>query len=145
MGYATPVYFYVSLIFLADKLTSIRTWPRLYLHFPSNVPSPVYLAGAIAGTGILLMAGLYIIQRQLTKSNVFIRRSWVVIIFCLITSLIVVLSSHISMQNIWLLAMPALSLIISHTLYLEKNKRFSNFAFYFSLLLVIFCQVALNN
>jgi hypothetical protein len=41
--------------------------------------------------------------------------------------------------------MPALSIIISHGLLLEKNKRFSNFIFYFSLSLLVFCLFRANN
>lgn len=145
MGYLTPIYFYTSLLFLIDRLGVIKSWPHLSLHLPSKLPSPVYLSGAIGGVLVLFLAGLLVLKAQMAKSNVFTRRSWVIILLFVLISLLVGISTHISMQNIWLLAMPALSLIISHVLYLEKRKRFSNFAFYFSLLLVLFCQLALNN
>jgi len=57
-------------------------------------------------------------------------------------SVITGMMSNIIKPYIWVLIIPALTLIISHALYMEKNKRFSNFAFYFSLLLLVFCQLA---
>jgi hypothetical protein len=61
----------------------------------------------------------------------------------LIISFVVSSTTDEVIKNIWLIAIPAAALIISHALYLEKSKWFSNFAFYFSLLILIVCQWAL--
>jgi hypothetical protein len=62
----------------------------------------------------------------------------------LFLSILVAIGTDISEKSVWLLAIPALSMIIAPALIIEKTKWFSNFAFYFSLLLVIYCQWLVN-
>jgi hypothetical protein len=81
-------------------------------------------------------------QQNVALSNIYVRRDWTAISFYLIISLLVGLMTDNAIKSAWLIAMPALSIIISHALLLEKNKRFSNFIFYFSLLFLVFCLMA---
>jgi hypothetical protein len=78
-------------------------------------------------------------QENVALSNIYVRRDWTAISFYLIISLLVAIITDVAIKSTWLIAMPGLSIIISHGLLLEKNKRFSNFIFYFSLLLLLFC------
>lgn len=143
LGYLTPAYFWVGILFLFDKTGMLSQWPHIGLFLPKKVVAPVYTIGLITGLIVLFSLGMYALQSLMAKTSVFNRRNWVMVLFCLFISFVVAMATDISMQYIWLLLMPALALIICHALYLEKNKRFSNFAFYFSLLLVIFCQIAI--
>jgi hypothetical protein len=143
LGYLTPAYFWIGILFLMDKTGLLSQWPYIGLFLPNKVVAPLYTIGLIIGLIVLLSLGLYALQAFMGKTSVFNRRNWIMVLFCLFISFVVAMASDISMQYIWLLPMPALALIICHALYLEKNKRFSNFAFYFSLLLVIFCQIAI--
>jgi hypothetical protein len=73
-----------------------------------------------------------------------VRRNWGAIVTAFIVSVIVSILTASDNGVIWLVVMPALSMVMANPMLLEKNKRFSNFTFYFSLLFVIFCQVALH-
>jgi hypothetical protein len=143
MGYLTPAYFWLGILFLADGLDQLKHWPHIDLFLPHKPIDWPYTIGIITGLIVLFTLGMYALQGLMGRTSVFNRRNWVMVLFCLLISVLVAIGTDIKMTYIWLIAMPALSLIICHALYLEKNKRFSNFAFYFSLLLVIFCQLAI--
>jgi hypothetical protein len=139
MGYVTPIYFLVSILFLFDKFYLLRLWPHIGFSLSSNVVSPFYLIVTIAGIIILLGTGIYAMQQNVAMSNIYVRRDWTTISFYVIMSVFVALFTDNVIKSAWLLVMPGLSIIISHALLLEKNKRFSNFIFYFSLFFLLFC------
>lgn len=139
MGYVTPVYFLICVLFLADKFYLLYQWPHIGISLSANVVSPFYLIVTIAGIIILLGTGIYAMQQNVALSNIYVRRDWTAISFYLMISVLTAIITDDTIKSAWLIAMPALSIIISHGLLLEKNKRFSNFIFYFSLLLLLFC------
>ena len=96
------------------------------------------------GMGILLAIGSISIQQQITKMTIYIRRAWGLAYTYLVVSFGIAFITVSSVNAEWLVIAPALSLIISQSFCLEKSKRFSSFTFYFSLLLLIFCQLTLN-
>jgi hypothetical protein len=142
MGYVTPCYFLASILFLSDKFGLYKEWPHIGFSLTSNIASPFYLILTLAGILILLTCGLYAMQQNVAMSNIYIRRDWIAVSFYLIISVFVAVLTDPGIKTAWLIAMPALSIIISHALLLEKNKRFSNFIFYFSLVFLIFCLLA---
>jgi hypothetical protein len=144
IGYVTPLYFFSGLLFLTDRLPALTRWPDLGISLPRQVPHPVFLLGCIGTILILTASGLFVLQGQMPKSVIAVRRNWGAIVAAFIVSVIVSVLTAGDNGVIWLVLMPALSMIISNPMLLEKNKRFSNFTFYFSLLFVIFCQVALH-
>lgn len=139
MGYLTPIYFAVSILFLVDKLYLLSSWPHFAVSLSSNVVSPFYLIVTIAGIIILSGTGIYAMRQNVALSNIYVRRDWTAISFYLIISLLVGILTHPGIRSAWLIVVPALSIIISHGLLLEKNKRFSNFIFYFSLAFLAMC------
>jgi hypothetical protein len=144
IGYVTPLYFFSGILFLTDKLPSLGRWPDLGVSLPRQVPHPVFLLGCISAIIILTASGLYVLQGQMPKSVIAVRRNWGAIVTAFIVSVIVSILTASDNGVIWLVVMPALSMVMANPMLLEKNKRFSNFTFYFSLLFVIFCQVALH-
>lgn len=142
MGYATPPYFLACILFLADRFHLYSEWPHIGFSLSAHVVSPFYLILALAGILILLASGIYAMQLNVAMSNIYIRRDWIAISFYLIISVFVAILTDQAVRTGWLIALPALSIIISHALLLEKNKRFSNFIFYFSLIYLVFCLMA---
>ncbi len=142
MGYATPPYFFAGILFLADRFYLFTHWPHIGLSLTSNVSSVFYLIVTIAGILILLASGIYAMQQNVAMSNIYVRRDWLVISFYLIISIVIAFFTDIEVKSAWLITIPGLSIIITHALLLEKNKRFSNFIFYFSLVFLIFCLLA---
>ncbi len=144
VGYLTPFYLYTAILFLVDKLPTLKLWPEIGMSLPRNISNPLYLIGTVVGVVILFFSGIYMLQGYMPKASVYMRRMWSSIAAFLFMSIAVAIGTDISETSIWLVAMPALSLIIAPALSVEKTKWFSNFAFYFSLLLVLFCQLAIK-
>lgn len=142
MGYTTPLYFMACILFLLDRFYLYGEWPHIGLSLSGIVVSPFYLIVAIAGILILLASGIYAMQLNVAMSNIYIRRDWIAISFYLIISMVVALLTDHTIKSAWLIVMPALSIIISHAFVLERNKRFSNFIFYFSLGYLFLCYLS---
>ena len=142
MGYITPFYFLASLLFLFDKSYLYSQWPHIGFTFSGSVTSVFYLIVTLTGIFILLASGIFAMRQNVAMSNIYIRRDWIAISFYLIISIFVAFLTDHFIKSSWLITMPALSIIISHALLLEKNKRFSNFIFYFSLIFLVFCLMA---
>ncbi len=144
MGYLTPIYFFAGLLFLADHLPALKKVFQFGFSVPGKLANPLYMVGAIVGLAILLIIGSISIQQQIAKMTIYIRRAWGLVFTYLTISFGVAFITVSSVNAEWLILMPSLSLIISQSFCFEKSKRFSSFTFYFSLLLLIFCQLALN-
>ena len=142
MGYITPIYFLLSILFLVDRFHLIREWPHIGSVLTAPVSHPFHLIVTIFGVFVLLTSGIYSMQLNVAMSNIYIRRDWIALSFYLIIAIVVALLTDGAVTSAWLITMPALSIVISHGLLLEKNKRFSNFIFYFSIFFLIFCLMA---
>lgn len=144
MGYLTPIYFAAGILFIADQLPLLASWPTLDLVVPRKIKSPVYLATVITGVVVLFSTGAYAMQLTLPKATIAVRRSWILFTLYLFVSIAVAIFGNILINNAWILTIPALTLIIVQGLSLEKSKWFSNFIFYFSIVIVIASQVVIN-
>lgn len=142
LGYLTPFYFFACLLFLGDQFPLLRRWPETGVALPLQMKYPVYTLTGVTGLMLLLVSGLFVLQAQMGKSSIYVRRSWAVVIALLVTSVVAAVLSSMPLPQSWLLIMPTLSMIASATLYLEKSKRISTFAFFFILAFTIFCQFA---
>jgi hypothetical protein len=139
MGYATPLYFMACILFLSDRFALFVQWPHLGFSLATHVASPFHLIVTLLGILILLASGIQAMQHNVAMSNIYIRRDWIAVSFYLIISIMVALLTDADVKSAWLITIPALSIVISHSLLMEKNKRFSNFIFYFSLVYLVFC------
>lgn len=144
LGVFTPVYFMVGLCYLFDGLHLLQQWPILGFALPRRIDNPMYIIGLLFGIILLFSMGTYSLQLYIKKIGLFARRSWTVVAAYFIFSVIVAILTNFSIKSAWLISIPALSIIIAPVFYNEKTKGFSNFAFYFSLLYMIFCQWAYN-
>ena len=142
MGYITPIYFIVCILFLLDKLYLFGHWPHIGFSLAAHVSSPFHLIVTLVWLFILLGTGIFAMQQNVAMSNIYIRRDWIALSFYLIISIMVAFATDKEVASAWLIVIPALSIIITHALALEKNKRFSNFIFYFSLVFLVFCLLA---
>ena len=142
MGYTTPHYFLACILFLADRFHLYSEWSHIGFSLSAHIVSPFYLIITLTGIFILLASGIYAMQLNVAMSNIYTRRDWIALSFYLIISVFVAILTDQEVGTAWMITMPALSIIISHALLLEINKRFSNFIFYFSLIYLIFCLMA---
>lgn len=142
LGCITPIYFATGLLFLFDVLNWLPAWVDIGINLPRRLDRPFYTICMVLGGITLFIMGVYALQKHMSRVNIFMRRSWTGIAALLLFSLPVALFTDFEVKAAWLVMIPALSLVITSAYYDEKNKAFSNFAFYFTLLLVVFCKMA---
>ena len=140
MGYLTPLYFFIGILFLANSFSLLHVWPHIGLSVPLHMQHPGYLIGAICFIVVLFGCGAFVMQQQMSTA-VYVRRSWVMLVIYLLLSIIIAVFTEYDASGTWLLVMPGLSLVIAHAFSLDKSKWFSNFILYFSLLFVAYCQI----
>ncbi len=138
MGYLTPLYFLISSLFLTDRLYLINYWPHVGISLPDHIVSPLHLIITITGLLILSGAGTFAMRQNVPLNNIYVRRDWTAVSYYLFISMLVAFITDETVKTAWLIIMPALSIIISHAFLLEKNKWFSNFIFYFSLIFLMY-------
>ncbi|MBS1781347.1 MAG: hypothetical protein JST70_18615 [Bacteroidetes bacterium] len=141
VGYITPLYLYAGILFLFDKEKALLHWPEYGWSLPGHLNAPLYLIGTLIGILTLTISGIFVLQSFVSKGSIYTRRIWSSIAVFLFMAVAVSLITDISEKNAWLMVMIPLSIIIAPALSVEKTKSFSNFAFYFSLVLLIFCQL----
>lgn len=142
LGWITPIYFAAGLLYLFDVLHWLPAWVDLGFSLPASIKKPVFFIGALMGLVTLFVMGTYSLQKQLARVSIFVRRGWTAIAICLFLSFVVGVFTDPTVSMAWLILMPALSLVVANAYFAEKNKAFSNFAFYFMLLLVVFCKLS---
>lgn len=142
LGWITPLYFAAGMLFLFDVLHWLPAWVHIGFSLPGSIQRPALFIGFVSGIVTLFIIGTYALQKQLAKVSIFVRRGWTAIAVCLFLSFVVAIFTEPVVTMGWLILMPALSLVVSNAYFAEKNKAFSNFAFYFMLLLVVFCKLA---
>jgi hypothetical protein len=144
LGAGMVVYFFSGVLFLTDSTYLFKRWFQFQVDIPDELLHKKYYISLGICLLVLIGCGLYAIQTQLSKSTIFVKRVWAIVICYLFISIPVAIFAPLSRSASLLVALPALVLIVVQPLYLEKRKWFSNFIFYFSLVLLVFCQVVVN-
>lgn len=144
LGYLTPLYFFAGILFLLDRTPEIRKLVQLGISLPAQIPHPLFQVGCMVGILVLFSAGLYVLNDTRSRQAISVRRGWNSIIVYFIIALPVCIFTPKIQEAAWLCCIPPLALLTSHPLNLEKSKRFSNFTFYFFIVLVVFCQLTIN-
>jgi len=142
-GLLMPLYMTAVVLFLADKLPLLRQWPDVGVSLPRKIQAPLYFSGLLGGLVLLLTGSLIVMQSQLPKSAIYVRRCWTALGIMFIFSLLAALFSDKAVNAAWLMPIPALSMIVAPIFYNERSKRVSNISLYFSLIFLLFCQIFL--
>lgn len=142
LGLVTPIYFFAGLLFLTDRLPLLRQWPALGLNLPRHVAHPVPLLGAIGGVTVLMLAGLYTLQEQMRRTTIFVRRAWGAVVSGMIAALLVAVFAASAPAAAWWAMAPGFALVAAPTFAVEKPRRVATFIFWFSVALVLLCQMA---
>ena len=141
LGYMTPLYFTAGILFLADHLPLIRSWPELGISLPRQMKHAWYLSVAIGGTAVLLWSGLYALQGALSKLAISVRRGWGAVVVSLIIAFIVAVLSPYKEPAPWRIAAPIIALVAALPVANEKRGAFSTFIFLLMLAMAVFGAV----
>lgn len=141
LGYLSPVYFFIGLLYLTDSLDVLKSMIEIDFDVHRISSSRIYLAGTISGAVLFLLVGFVAFRQLNSRMTIYIRRSWWMIFGYLAVAVPVTLFAVSSVHAEWLLTLPPLSLIAAQVFYMENPKRLSIFMFYFSLTLLIFSLI----
>lgn len=145
LGYLTPFYFALGLTYLWDILPELKHWPRLSLNLPVFGKGHIYAPLLIGSAVFLIAAGSKYLAAFLPRLTVSTKRSWGVLAVAAILATVVCGLSKSDGPACWMGLIPLYTLFIVPTMLPEKRRGFANFAFYFLIGLVLFCQIALNH
>lgn len=141
LGYLTPVYFFIGILYLIDQTDVLKKIVEIGFDAHKISSSKKYLVGTISGAGILLLTGLFSFQQLNSRMLIYVRRSWALLFIYLIIAVGITLIAISAVHAEWILLLPPLSMIASLPFFMENNRRLSTFIFYFSLALLIFSQI----
>lgn len=141
VGFITPIYLAAGIMYINGSLQLMPAWVSLGVNLFSSIDNPPYTVGLLSGIIILFVMGNYVLQRQVSKVTVNIRREWQVVGIGFFLAIIMAVFTPKQINTAWLVILPFLVLFCSGAYHNEKNKAFSNIAFYFTILLMIFCQI----
>lgn len=142
MGLLMPIYFAVVYLFFNDSFQKIADWAYIAIGLPKTL-HPVYIIGLMVGLSVWLLLAIFTMQRQIFKAQIFIRRCWIAIIFWLLSTLIAVIFTNDNEKGLWLICLPALSLVLTQAFQNQRSKKINVISFYFALALALFCQIFL--
>ncbi|MEO6830939.1 MAG: DUF6427 family protein [Chitinophagaceae bacterium] len=143
IGYGLPFYFALGLLYLFNILSSIKEWPQFGVNIPHHFHSWVYLPIVILGCLFLLASGVIRLSQNISRLPITVRRCWSVVGVALLAGISTSLFSTQGNESVWITAMPMLSLLVVPTMASEKRSRFATFTFYFLIIFVVYCQLAL--
>ena len=144
LGYLTPIYFLGGILYLLGRLGEMRNLVHVGISLPQQVPHPRHLIGSVVGILVLLSAGLYVMNDSRARQAISVRRAWTNAVLWFVIAIPVCIFTPQGQPAAWLCVMPPLALLTSQPLVLEKSKRFSNFVFYFFIILIVFCQFTVH-
>lgn len=142
MGLMMPIYFAVVYLFFTENLTEIVEWVFISIGLPQT-QHPIYIIGVVIGISIWLLLAMFTLQRQVFKAPIFIRRCWIAIIFWLVSAIIAISFTPDTIQGLWLICLPPLSLVLTQAYQNQRFKKINAISFYFALALALFCQIFL--
>ena len=143
LGLLTPVYFMAGLLFLYNRLPTFKEWPQLGMVLPHQAGHPVLLLSIVLGVLLLMAVGLYLLQQQMERSTIHVRRGWAVIMGGAVSAVLVAFLADESTTGSWLAFAPFFTLIAAPVLQVDKPRWFANFALYFLFALTVACRIYL--
>ncbi len=144
LGYVVPAYFAACLLYLFDGWAAVHGWPHWGSGLPQKGAQPLYLIALIGGCIVLLIAGVVFLMRGFYKMPVSVRRGWGAVGTAMMVGVAVAALTPRAESAAWLCVLPPMALLVIPPMLGDKRSRFATFTFYFLLLLVIFCQLALR-
>jgi hypothetical protein len=151
LGYITPLYFALCLLYLFNALPLVKSWPYWGNGLSIHPWRTAYNIGLLSGGAVLFFSGIFTLIRTFYKMPVSVRRGWGAIGTAMAVSIAVSALTPVAENTGWMNVLPPLALLIIPPMVGEarfersKSSRFATFAFYLLLALVLFCQFALRH
>ena len=143
LGLLTPVYFVAGLLYLCDRLPTLKQWPQIGMVLPHQAGHPALQLSIVLGGLLLIGGGLYLLQSQMERSTIQVRRSWAVVVSGAICALFAAVLADEHTTGSWLAFAPFFALTAVSVLEAEKPRWFANFALYFLFALTVACRLYL--
>jgi hypothetical protein len=105
LGILTPWYFLLGILFLSDQLQVDKVLPMVSVHLPQR-PGSVWIT---AGFGLLVIpfiTGAYYVQANQSKMVIHTRKTWGLLIWFFLVSLVIVFLNQAGYVHLLLLLIP---------------------------------------
>lgn len=151
LGYVTPLYFALCLLYLFNAIPLTKTWPYWGNGLSVHPWRSAYTIGLLSGLALLFLFGVFTLVSTFYKMPVSVRRGWGAIGTAMAISVAVSGFTPASESTGWMNVLPPLALLVIPPMVGEgrlergKSARFATFAFYLLLVLVLYCQLALRH
>jgi Family of unknown function (DUF6427) len=141
LGYATPYYFMLAYRYFTDNWH----WKDYLLHLNFNLPELQNTRWVLAGIFIILalaLAGLYFVQKQSGKMLIQARKSWMLMLFYLLISL---LTPFVNADfSYWVLCLLPIAAFVACTFMYLRGKMVKNVLHWLIVGLILFAGYTLG-
>ncbi len=104
LGIITPYYFLFVILFLSDQWKTSSVIPYLLLHLP-RLPGSVWVTASMGLLFIPFLTGGYFIQANLNKMLIHVRKTWGLLLWFFVVSIIVIFINPTGNYIHWMLMM----------------------------------------
>jgi hypothetical protein len=139
LGITTPYYFYGIYLFMSDQWQWDKIIPYLTVHVPSLRQS-FWLAGSLLLLMIPFLMGGYLVQDNLRRMLIQVRKNWsIILLYLLIAFFIPFVNATDTFEN-WIMAAVPFAAFHASAYFYPANKLFPLIIFWISVGFVLFYQ-----
>ncbi len=121
LGLLTPYYFLFVVLFLTDQWDIQKVIPYVSFHLP-ELPSSLWVTGAIVLLVTPFISGGYLVQNNLNKMLIQVRKAWSLLLSFLLVSLLIILLNPDSGHLHWMLMAVPLAAFHGATYYFIASR-----------------------
>lgn len=141
LGFLTPFYFLICILFLTDRLPEILNWVphniELISHFATDGLKPFICLGFAL---LMLVLGLFYLNANSEHMLIQVKKRWSIMIAGLIIGLTPLFFKEVGGQSLALPSLAFLSLIAANALIKRKKQWTGRILFYLFLAVLIFAE-----
>lgn len=126
LGITTPYYFLGILLYLSNQWEWRKLQPNISFSLPP-MPSSFYITVSIILLVLPFIAGGYFVQNNLSKMFIQVRKSWSLLLVCLIISMLIILVNGGNNYVNWLLCVVPLAAFHGAAYFYSSSRWFPQF------------------
>ena len=121
LGLISPYYFLFVILFLTDRWSINKIIPEETFRMP-GLPANVWLIAAVVLLLLPFVSGSYLVQKNIGKMQINVRKAWSLLVVMLCIAIIVILIHPAGRYMHWMLAIIPLSAFHAATYYFWESK-----------------------
>lgn len=123
LGFTTPYYFLFVILYLVNKWEWNKILPDVSFHLP-KLPTSLWVTGGIVFLVVPFLIGGFLVQNNLSKMLIQVRKSWSLLLLLLMMSLLIILLNPGNSYQHWLMITIPIAAFHAATYYYSNSKWF---------------------